>query len=566
MLSRLMRNPEQLAINRLLSWVAAVATLIVTPWISLDPINVPKLAVISAGGFMCFAYLLLNFRTLKQNIYRAPVVVGGLFIFDLLVVLFMSGNNFNQEFFGTNGRSTGFVAYVALVGLLLAAVLITTQQTLPRFIWFLMGSGFLSVIYGLVQAMGKDPIKWVNSYGQVVGFVGNPDFESAFVALSAVMAIAMLFNRQNRNVVTVAIIGYLLLAFYVIKETKAQQGFLMFLGGASITGLTYVYTSKFKKFSIPITSVGIMASVVVVLGSLNFGPLASTLHKDSVIYRGDYWRAGWKMTLGHPFFGVGLDSYGDWYRRSRTLEATLRRGPDVTSNAAHNVLLDFSSSGGFPLLIIYLILVFLVARAAVRVIKRSSGFNPEFTGLFAVWAAYQAQSIISLNQLALAVWGWIISGIIIGYEINSRTSVEERVTRRTKKNRIIRSTFTKSVQPSTTLALFVGLLVGLLVGLPPFVASSKTKSAFESGDIKVITSAIKFFPQDSVRTNQIAIIFQQNKLDSKALAVSVQAAKMYPDSYIAWKTLSSMSNASSAQLFEAKIQMKRLDPLNPDLK
>ena len=209
----------------------------------------------------------------------------------------------------------------------------------------------------------------------------------------------------------------------------------------------------------------------------------------------------------------------------------------------------------------------LVVRAAFRVIKRDTGFDSVFTGLFAVWVAYQAQSIISLNQLGLAVWGWIISGLIIGYEINTRVSIgEEAITSKAKKNRAVKSTTTQSIQPSTLLALFIGLLVGLLVGLPPFVASAKTKSAFESGDLNIITNTLKIFPQDVARTNQIAYIFQQNKLDSEALAVLVQAVKTYQDSYDAWKLLSSMNNASSAQIAEAKAQMKRLDPHNPDLK
>ena len=333
----MIRTPERIAISRLLGWIAAVTTLIVAPWTSLDPINVPKLAIVSAGGFMCLAYLVLNFRALKRNEFRAPVVFVWLFILDLLIVLFTSGTNFNQEFFGANGRSTGFNAYLALSGLLLAGVFVTSNQTLVRFMWFLMGTGFLSLIYGLVQSVGKDPIKWVNSYSPVVGFVGNPDFQSAFVALSAVMGMAMLTNRQNKSFVKAAIVSYLLLAIYVIKETKAQQGFLMFLGGISVIFLVYIYKSKLTKLTLPFIGSGLLASIVVVMGSLNVGPLASVLHKTSVIYRGDYWRAGWKMTIGHPIFGVGLDSYGDWYRRSRTIEATLRRGPDTTSNAAHNV-------------------------------------------------------------------------------------------------------------------------------------------------------------------------------------------------------------------------------------
>jgi hypothetical protein len=291
------------------------------------------------------------------------------------------------------------------------------------------------------------------------------------------------------------------------------------------------------------------------------------LHKASVIYRGDYWRAGWNMTLDHPILGVGLDSYGDWYRRSRTIEATVRRGPDVTSNAAHNVLLDFSSNGGFPLLFIYLFLIVLVLRAAFRVIRRSSSFDPVFTGLFAVWVSYQAQSIISLNQLGLAVWGWIISGLIIGYEINSRSEITEATAQNVpRKNKSALSMSSQKVLPSTFLVLFISLLVGLLVGMPPLIASSKFKSALETGNKTIIANSANNFPQDTKRTVQIAYIFHQNKLDLDALAVISEAAKKYPDSYDAWRLISILSTASPAQVTEAKAQMKRLDPHNPELK
>ena len=88
------------------------------------------------------------------------------------------------------------------------------------------------------------------------------------------------------------------------------------------------------------------------------------------------------MTIDHPFTGVGLDSYGDWYRVSRTLAATLRRGPDITSNAAHNVFLDFSSNGGFPLLIAYLLILGLSLVSAIRVVRRTNGFDFIHAGLF----------------------------------------------------------------------------------------------------------------------------------------------------------------------------------------
>jgi O-antigen ligase len=563
----MMRAPEQRAIGHLLGWVALITTVAATPFTTLDPINLPKLLVISIGGFMSLAFALVNWNKVFKGELKTPVLLAGFFIADLTLVLLLSGSAFNQEFFGTNGRSTGFVAYVGLAGLFLAGLISATRSTLNRASWFLLVAGLLSIIYGVLQSVGVEPAKWVSSYSPVIGFLGNPNFQSAFVGFSSVMAFSMMLNSEISKIFRIGLLGFLATSLYVIKETQAQQGFLVLLGGVAVIGLFWVYRSKFKALTLPLVGLGSLGAIVIVLGSLNVGPLASLLHKASVIYRGDYWRAGWKMTMDHPIFGVGLDSYGDWYRRSRTLEATVRRGPDVTSNAAHNVLLDFSSNGGFPLLLIYLALMALVVRAAFRVIRRSANFDPVFTGLFAVWVAYQAQSIISLNQLGLAVWGWIISGLIIGYEINSRNGVVEvKVEKGRKREKSKKAISGQTVLPSTVITLFIGLLVGLMLGLVPFVASAKYKSALETSDKVKIQAAAYIKPLDISRMLQVSMTLRDNKLQADALSVVEDALTHFPDSYDAWKVLASLTPASPAQVTEAKAQMKRLDPHNPELK
>jgi O-antigen ligase len=559
-----MRTPESLAIGRILGWTALLATVMVMPWAAYDPINVPKLAVISVGGFMALGALLANRAELFKKQYRLVLIFGAAFVAQLTLVLVVSGTNFYQEFFGTFGRATGYVAYVALASLLMVAAVSVSTFALRRFMWSLLAAGLVSILYGIIQALKLDPIKWVNQYTPVIGFLGNPNFQSSFVGFSGVMVFALLISKGVKPLYRVGYFVYLLAAAYVIKETASQQGFLVLLGGIAVVVFIWITRSKVKFLTIPSLVAGFVGVVLVTLGSLNSGPLASILYKASVTYRGDYWRAGWKMTLENPLFGVGLDSYGDWYRRARTVEATLRRGPDVTSNAAHNVLLDFSSNGGFPLLIIYLFMMVLVVIAAIKVVKRTAGFDPVFAGLFAVWIAYQAQSIISLNQLGLAVWGWIISGLIIGYEINTRE--EEVVQKLAPKGKSASAIANQKVMPATAVGVFLGLFVGIALGTPTLNTATKYKSGLESGDANIVQNIASIWPQDASRSAQIALILNENNLPDQALAVVQDAKTKFPDSYDVWKVLASLSNAPAADVAEAKAQMKRLDPNNPDLK
>jgi len=369
-----MKISEQSFLPRMLPWVGLVTTLVVTPWTTFDPINLPKLTAITIGGFISLAIAATHMKTIFKASFRIPILIVIVFIFDLVLVLFFAGNNFNQEFYGTFGRSTGFLAYVSLAGLFIGGIFSASKYLLRRLSWFLLISGMISMVYGAMQFIGADPVNWANPYSPVIGFLGNPNFQSSFLGFSGIVAFAFLICETATRI-RVGLIVLLFLTTLVIYGTKSQQGFMILFSGVALVILLFINKSRFKKFTFPLLASGFIGGLIVVAGSLNKGPLASILNQESVTYRGDYWRAGWKMSIDHPFFGVGLDSYGDWYRRTRTLEATIRRGPEIVSNAAHNVLLDFSSSGGFPLAIIYVVMMTLVVRAAVRVIRRDSSLD-----------------------------------------------------------------------------------------------------------------------------------------------------------------------------------------------
>ena len=352
---------------------------------------------------------------------------------------------------------------------------------------------------------------------------------------------------------------YLLVTLYVIGESNSQQGYLVLITGIAVAFVFYVY-AKSKTLTIGYLAVSLIGFIALILGTQDKGPF-SFLYKTSVSLRGDYWRAGWNMTLDNPIFGVGLDSYSDWYRRSRDLVTIGRGDPDRTSTAAHNVLLDISAGGGFPLLIVYLCITALVVVSALRVIKREKEFNPLFAGFVGAWVAYQAQSIISINQIGLAIWGWCLSGLIIGYEINTRVVpvVEEKGPK-------IKAGAVGQSSAMTGIALFVGLSLGLAAGSPSYLASVKYRNALETQSQVEITKAAYLWPWEPIRMVEVAGAFNDQKLEKEALAITLDAIDRFPNSYYVWRALYYMKAATPEQKQEAMMQMKRLDPLNPTLK
>ncbi len=511
-------------------------------------------------GFMCVALLLANRKSVTWKKYKSAFGLIAVFVVWQLLVVFISGGELNQQLFGTQGRNTGLITYVSFSFIFTGAVVASNSDFLRRLVFVIYLVGGTSLIYGLIQASGADPFDWVNPYSPVFGFLGNPNFQSSLLGVLGAIVFAQLFIKNQRVQINALISLYLLVTIYVIKETTSQQGFLVLgLGIGVVVGLFLLRLSRGLAIAYGLFS--ILGFFVVLFGTLNKGPLAAILYKNSVTYRGDYWRAGWKMTVDHPIFGVGMDSYGDWYRRSRTLAATLRRGPDTTSNAAHNVFLDISSYGGFPLLFIYVALTALVAVSAVKVLKRETIFNPTFAGLVGGWVAFQAQSIISINQIGLAIWGWVLSGAIIGYEINTRNAVVENVA---KKGKVAGKPAQTS--PGSVVAMFVSFILGVLVAMPPYLASAKYKSALETRNPQVIQDAAYIWPLDYSRMIQVASTLNENKLEAQGLEVALDAVEKFPNNYSVWATLNSMKSATAEQKAQAQKEMKRLDPLNPNLK
>jgi len=549
------------SLGLVIGWGLIATTLLVTPLWSLDPINPIKMLAVVSTGFICVGLVITSRNSVNWSKYKVTIGLTGAFVFWQVLVLFISGGEIYQQLFGSQGRNTGFITYLAFSFIFIGSVIAATAKLLKRIVFIVFVVGSASLGYGVVQAVGADPYNWVNAYSPVFGFLGNPNFQSSLLGVFGVIAFAQLFVKGLKVRLKILIGLYLLITLYVIRETHSQQGFLVLAAGIGVVvGLYVMQLSKTLGGAYGLLSV--LSFFIVLLGTLNKGPLASLLYKDSVTYRGDYWRAGWNMTLNHPIFGVGMDSYGDWYRRSRTLEATLRRGPQVTSNAAHDVFLDISSNGGFPLVLIYSALLVLVVISALKVLKRSRGFDPVFAGLAGAWVAFQAQSLISINQIGLALWGWVLSGLIIGYEINTRnTEVNDSVT---KKGRVAG----KPAQTSagTVIALFTAFVIGVLVGMPPYVASVKYKTALETGNSQVIQDAAYIWPLDYLRMVQVAMTLNENKLESQGLEVAVDATKKFSDNYSVWSTLNAMNSATAEQKALALAQMKRLDPLNPNLK
>jgi len=542
-------------------FTSLLVSLFVAPFNSLDPVSLPKLCLLTVLSFIAagFAFSEVEFYKTKRN--RTILLFIGIFTTQLVLTLIMDKRDFSYKFYGTFGRNTGFLAYLSLTFLLIASLVSASKVLLKRYAISIVGAGTLLALYGIAQSKGYDFYQFDLGFGtNVFGTFGNPNFQSAFMGITAASSLTLvLFSKVKLHFKAL----FLLLALLAIYNISASslQGYLNFAIG--ISAATTIYLLKSRKPILGWIGLGstILGIFILLLGILNAGPLSDLIYKSSLLARGFYWRAAANMMLDHPLFGVGMDGYGDAYFRSRTTEiASYNSG--IYSDTAHNIPLDIGSNGGFPLLFAYMAIIIFVLISIVRILKRETEFDVVFTTIVAAWVAYQAQSLISINQLGLGVWGWSLSGLIIGYELNTRPDVNEGNPKAAPRGKA-------SVQKISALAVittFIATGAGIAAALPPFLAANKFYVALQSGDAEIIQPAAYLKPYDRARFSYVAQLLELNKLESRAITVLRDATEIYPDSIELWRRWSTIASATPADVARAKAEMKRLDPFNPGLR
>ena len=539
-------------------------SLLVTGFTSFDPVNVGKMVLAAGVGF---SLLILSLRYGFSHLiaqYRSVTIAAIFFGFAGLVTSLFSDAPFSQNFYGAFGRNTGLLTYFALIGIFIGSLLVKEKAIFEKIIKGLIVAGILNVFFCALELTGTNLFGFNNIYGEILGTFGNPNFISSFLGIFTSVLVCYVIGGKFDLRVKVLATAIAAGSLYEIFTSKSIQGIIVTAIGLTYFGFLLVraYLKKFV-FQIAYLVAATIGGAFAVAGALQVGPLTSLIYKGSVSLRGEYWRAGLKGAFDHPFTGLGFDTYGDWYRRTRSASAMIVPGPDTVTNSAHNVNIDIFSYGGFPVFVPYIFLLAMAGIAILRQITRAKSFDPIFAGISVGWLCYQAQAIISINQIGLAVWGWALTGLVIAYERISRPSAAEILSSATA------SRASKSRRDSSSYTYLIGIAgfaLGISIAFPPFIADSAWRSAMKSESAELVISNADRWPQDSYRLANIAILLAQNKLDVEAADVARKGVAFNPDYFDAWKVLAGIPGSTPEEKTKAIAEMKRLDPRNTSIK
>jgi O-antigen ligase len=530
-----------------------------------DPVNVTKMVALSVIAFGLAAIVLFKGLSFVWTESKLAIIFALIFILAAISAVLNSASPLGQNFYGTYGRNTGLLTYLALTLVFIAALTLRRSDSFRNLLLGLLAAGLINVLYGGWTLVFGDFVSWNNPYNRILGTFGNPNFIGAFLGIFATVLVAFLLKPDTNLVVRIFGVFVLLVTFYQIKESLAVQGIVVSGGGIALVIFFYL-RSRFASLAVPLVYLGAVAAVgfIALMGALQKGPLTSLVYKTSVSLRGEYWQAGINMGNSHPFTGVGMDAYGDWYRRARDAQALILPGPNTTTNTAHNVFIDIFAAGGYPLIASYLAIFILSLIAAIKLTLRSKEFSFIKVGLIVAWVCYQTQAIISINQIGIAVWGWVTGGALIACEISTRGEPLGQVTKvKTQK------TVKDDALISSQMLAGLGMVIGILIAIPPLSGDIKWREALKAQDLNLVEIALKptyLSPSSSYLYTNAVQVFEQSELPDLSYRYGKLNVEFNPSNLDAWRLLYLLKNSSDQDRQDAKANLIRLDPLNPEWK
>jgi len=543
-----------------------------TIWTKLeDPINLPKMFVLVLFAAIALGLVLPALLSVDKLSPSSQKISLGL-ISSLAIGLLISAVATDVKYtaiFGEHRRNNGALSYTAMIILMAVGSLVFNLKSANRYFKFYGVAGLILTFYGILQALGKDPVGWKIDYNPFITTLGNPNFTSGFLGLSGIAILYLALDTKDRKYQAIYAVG-LLADLYILRRSGSIQGVFGFVIGATVIILVklWLINRRYGKISLAIV---VIAGIPVALAVLNIGPLASNLYQGTLRNRFDYWNAAIGMLKDHPIFGVGVDRFGEYYRQ---YASQIQVAQGQSTDNAHSVYLQLLATGGLVLFIPYILLVLFITFIGFKALIRYQGEDKFRVGAaFGIWLGTIAVNVVTVDNLGVGVWFWITGGVLVAI---SSSSVQSEVGGQGNKEKITKAKSTKTRIPETVLPVtyvvsFVLVILVLVITVPTLGKSSTlynfknnvnsyttetyvpalvAKASTASNDPQFLIQLANLALIQNAANEAFVMIDQINKVDSRS----------YYGNYFAAFALEALNKRSEAIMYRERL--KELDPWN----
>lgn len=535
--------------------------LVLTPNLTIDPVNLGKFFFFVLAGSIALIQLIgVKF---DSPLRRRFLVLGGLLLVGTLFPLLFSGAPIQQQLFGVWGRNTGLItAFACFISMIFAGT-IANKVSETTLITYILFCALLSIVYGLVQSLGYDFIPW--KAPDVFGTLGNINFYSAHIAMIASVILGLLFSSKYNAKQKLVLRGLLLGCLYLLYQAHSLQGVVALCLSVSIL-LHIAITRKFPQLKLLVPLITLFVILLGALKLLGITPFANFESSDSssLKIRTYFWIAALKMFQQRPLYGIGFDSFEDWYRSSRPLSAYMGGDLNEAADSAHNLILDYATVGGFLLFIYILYFLYSTLRAIASIVNQSISDSDTVSEIKLALAlssmTFVVQSMVSPQQIGLMCWGFVLSGLVQGFAKDFSHSTESSV----KAKRVSKISKSSKYKLSQSLLrkIAVGSVLIYIVFQPASLIYKESRliSAQKSESLTKFFSAVRSYPTSAYYyRNGISILESAGYLGAAA-RLGVIAIGEYPRNYKLLETVSSLKAIDTKTKVHIENQLESLNP------
>ena len=294
-----------------------------------------------------------------------PLVWPALGLGLVLVLATLLSVNPLLSLWGSYERQQGLLTLGAyLVLFFLAATGLRTRDDLAR-LWSALVWGSLPVVvYGLLQALGLDPLRWqTDAASPVLSTVGRANFLGSYLVLVIPLTAgrALLPARHWAY-------GLLLAAQVLTLSCTQARGAWVGLGIATLVfGSGYAMATHDRRLALAVLAMGLIAAGLIGVLNLPEGPLSplaelpglerlgtlAATDVGSTAARLAIWRTTLPLITARPWLGYGPETMEPVFASVFPPQLVYYQGRHTTVDRAHNLWLDLGMNAGLAAIIAF---------------------------------------------------------------------------------------------------------------------------------------------------------------------------------------------------------------------
>ncbi len=344
-------------------------------------------------------------------------------------------------FWGKYRRFEGLLSFINY-----AAVFFLVVQTVDRpsrirsLARSLFIGGVLVALYGVLQAVGIDPIRWGSLPFEVnrsFSTYGNPDLLGGYLMFPLPVAVGLWLTEEDNVWRLVYGAGFVvLLACWITAFVRGA-----WIGGAVamlLLGAGAVFLYRRKELTLKLAD-GVSGVLVVLFGGafvyrslrsanavMNVAARLKSIFQfgeGSAKTRFEIWQAAWGAIKARPVTGWGADTFRLVFPKFKPLAYTRDAGYLSVADNVHDYPLQLASGIGILGLALLYVGVFgsVLVLSMLDIVRKASG--PTRYLLFAFWAGavgYITHLFFGLSVTGSTVLLWFCFGILLSPSATSR--------------------------------------------------------------------------------------------------------------------------------------------------